>query len=170
MRDADFSCTGKTHMALRITICVLLAGLWSNSVAAQTASSVLRAFGIIGRWTTGDTVCHASSVENDVETYTELPSGDVEERLEFGPGRRPNVSVIHKASRMDAGRVLITARLNNNKDQERVFLMQDGKLRTMSNADEDGTYLVRDGIIVPNGKPTLWRRRCQKDVTANRGD
>ena len=136
----------------------LLSVLWSTSVAAQSASSVFKDFGVLGRWTNGECL-RAPSPVNQIETFAGLPSGAVEHRFDVGADRQPNVYLIRKATRLRDNQISFDARFNN-KDQQLVLLVNGEKIRTISNLMADGTYRVKDGIAVLNGQPTSWRKRC----------
>jgi hypothetical protein len=132
--------------------------LWSHSLAAQPAGDTLRDFGIVGHWVVGDCSLPAAP-DNEHETLTVLQSGNVDWLIRLGPGLE-NHYVIHAAKRLNADHLSVKARLNDRIEQEMIWIIKDSKFRTISNVNMDGTYVVKEGVIVGNGRPTGWRSRC----------
>jgi hypothetical protein len=140
-------------------VCISLCLLWPGLAAAQSAGTVLSDFGIIGRWASDD--CKLSpSFQNMNVTYTVISPELVEQRNNVGPGTVDNVFVISEAKRLDDDRLWTKGRLNDRPNQEMIFALKDGKSRTMSNMNADGTYITKDGMILAADKPTPWTKHC----------
>lgn len=78
----------------------------------------------------------------------------------FGKGYEDLVYVIREIRRIPDGQIWMRTRFKN-EERELIMRRNGNRLRTMSNRKTDGTFVVKDGILVANGNETPWITRCR---------
>jgi hypothetical protein len=154
------------QLALAAGICCLIVAalvlghfLWPSSAMAQSPANVLKGLGLTGHWAMD---CSSpASPTNNWDTYSEQPSGNVERRIDLGPGYKENVYIISAAKNLGNNQVSMNVLFNGTTDEEIVVSVIGGKEHTISTKLlQDGTYLVQNGVIPRSGVATPTLSRC----------
>jgi hypothetical protein len=143
----------------RILILLALLGLiWSAPAAAQSAKSVLEEAGFVGTWAPQ---CEDEpALGNGHQVFEIQSSGFAQVRVRFGKGYENLIYVIREIRRLPGDQIWIRTRFKS-EERELIMLREGNRLRTMSNRRADGTFVVKDGILVTNGGETPWITRCR---------
>lgn len=145
-------------MNRKIALCVALCLVWPGLAAAQSAKSVLEEAGFVGTWAIQ---CGSGpELENGHQVFEIQSSGSAQVRILFGKGYENLVYVIREIRRLPGGQIWMRTSFKS-EDRELTMLREGNRLRTMSNRRTDGTFVVKDGILVASGSETPWITRCR---------
>ena len=143
----------KTTPVLQTTVFLVVVLALSLAVCAQTSTPVQQAmsnFGLVGNW-----AVDCNSGHRDAFTYT---NDVVYDTLDFGQNRVR--SYIHtEAHLLDSAHLSVTVTVTDNFNsavngqvQTLIYFKRpDGRMRVVSNIRDDGTVIVKDGVVVASG-------------------
>jgi hypothetical protein len=141
---------------------VLVQVLLATSLAcAQSLTSTIREFGLIGTWSDN---CGANpGPSNQFASFSISSRGNIMLRNDFGPNYGDMVYRIVDARRISEFRIALRQLLTTD-DQialDTVMVKADGRLRIWSSRGADGSEYVQDGVVpAANNHETGWMERC----------
>ncbi|WP_315765090.1 MULTISPECIES: hypothetical protein [unclassified Bradyrhizobium] len=128
-------------------------------VAAETAVEVARDWGLLGTWAVdcakpprqgqGSTISYEATSEGHLIYRRDLDSSDNNEVT--GARIEPDHTLV----------LSITMPRYRQTRENGVTKEADGSIRSIFNRSTDGSYTIRDGRFVANGKPTPSLRKCE---------
>ena len=139
-------------MALACTVSI------ARQASAATLSEIARQWGLIGTWAVD---CHTPpSQQNIYLTYVTGEEGKVLHKRDFGVGRDANE--VLKARIAPNGQLRLVVSFPELSETRSYVLMMggDGRIRAITNRDNQGRYSIRNGRLLASGKPTPWQSRC----------
>ncbi|WP_284419682.1 MULTISPECIES: hypothetical protein [unclassified Bradyrhizobium] len=147
--------TSIRHRLLAIT---LLASSFASAASADDTVDVARAWGLIGTWALD---CEAPPVKGrgTIISYEVTPDGNLIYRRDHDPSDINEVA----SARVEPDQTLVLSIVLPRARQTRengIVKTPDGGIRSAFNRGEDGSYTIRDGRFVANGKPTPQLSRC----------
>jgi hypothetical protein len=142
---------------------LLLATLLASSVVpramAEDAADVARHWGLIGTWAI-DCAKPAKKGQGNTISYEITSDGSLIYRRDFDAA--DNNEIVQARVEPDNTLTLSIVMPAFNQTRENGIAMQsDGSIHSVFSRGEDGTYTIRDGRFVANGKPTPELRRCR---------
>jgi hypothetical protein len=148
-----------TSSPLRLLpIVLLLASPFTSDAFADSAADVARDWGLLGTWAVD---CSAPPVRGrgTIISYEVTSDGTLVYRRDHDPSDVNEVA--HARVEPDQTLVLsITLPKARQTRENGIAKTEDGSIRSVFNRGEDGSYTIRDGRFVANGKPTLALRKC----------
>jgi len=141
-------------------LCVLGSAAASPAWAqGQSVSSVLANFGFFGTWAMH---CGAPPAPtNIVQTVPPSGRGPVEFSDTVAPGTPGNRYRVLSARMAGPTTLVLRVELNRGSIEDLAIVKSGNWVRTMTNQRSPGAQLVRDGIILANGRRTPWLQKCQ---------
>jgi hypothetical protein len=142
-------------------VVLLQSCLLSALAGAQSATSAIKDFGLLGTW--ADDCSAMPSPANQYAIFTLTSRGNIELRNDFGPDYDQMVYRIVNVQRLSYFRLALRQLLTTD-DQillNTVMMKANDRIRVWSSRGSDGSILVEDGTIVSsNGQETGWMVRC----------
>jgi hypothetical protein len=128
------------------------------AAAAGNLADTMRSVGLLGRFAVR---CDApASFANNISTFKLIPPNGAQQTVDFGK-RIPHVFAIVSASPVRSVPDEISIGLNFVTERQTVLIrVRRDSIRTLSNISSNGVVHVRDGIVLPTGKPTPTLSRC----------
>lgn len=147
---------------LSIALCVALC--FASSASAETAADVARKWGLLGTWAI-DCAKPAKRRPGNTISYEVTADGGLVYRRDFNPSDNNEVA----DARIEPDDTLILSivlpQYKNQRRENGIEMRFDGSIRSVFNRGVDGTYTIRDGRFVHNGKPTPILRKCAEDAS-----
>ena len=142
----------------RLAVALACWALLVGSAGAETTQAKLEAFQFFGDWSPN---CDQPPGPSNTRRHA-FVSGSARAMFteSLGPDFRENVYSVLKASRAAADRIELRIELNGAIIQHLSMVKQNDRMRTMINRVRDGTFIVRDGIVLSTGRETPWLSRC----------
>ena len=126
----------------------------------QSVEETLRSLGLTGTWAID---CSRLAGNGNIRATFRSSNGKVTQEQDVG-GSENNYYEIQDVTVLAADRLRVTARFRNSRGSEInviEWLLQNKRLRTMSNKTPDGQTFVVDGIILGNKRETPWLTYCE---------
>jgi len=142
----------------------------SAAAFAETDANLARQWGLLGTWSTD---CSRPPTENDPYLIYQAAGDKVLHRRDYPKLAESNpnypkdtdASPIRSVELVDGGGIKLEIYLPDfDPPQTRVYeLYRDGdKMHTKYNYRvSDGSYSIKDFVIVANGQPAVWIYKCQ---------
>ena len=153
-------------MRSRLLLGALLLAACIGQAAAQTASEILRDFGLLGTWAYD--CSQPASDENYYSVYAALENGHVTRTYFDGPNHVYNSYVIERARLRDDGYVWyeqFDRKRNDDFRHMQVIVDRSGdKYRVVYSKNIGGDTLIDDAISLKGedaGKQKRWSYRCR---------
>lgn len=139
------------------------AEITTSDAPADPALAVLDKFGFFGRWAID--CARPPSLENIWRQAARPVHGPVRFIESLGEKYLPNDYVVTSATSNGPDSVTIVIRLNDEFDQSLTIVRKDSRVRTMVNRPAGSAApVVKDGVIVANGRPTPWLTQCDASL------
>jgi hypothetical protein len=142
-------------------VMVLQSSLWTTLAGAQSLSSAIKEFGLLGTW--ADDCSAIPSPTNQYAIFSLTSRGNIELRNDFGPDYDQMVYRIVDVQRLSHFRLALRQLLTSNHQivVNTVMMKANDRIRVWSSGGSDGSMFVEDGTIPSaNGKETGWMVRC----------
>ena len=142
-------------------LCAALILLFPVLAHAQSASTAMQEFGLLGTW--AGECGQGPSPTNNHAIYLATPSGGLQLKYQSGPDYGDSVYDILDAKRLGADKLSLRQVLTSNDrvTLDIVLLKENDKIRIWSSLFPDGTALVEDGVMTSmTGRETRWMTRC----------
>jgi hypothetical protein len=145
------------------SVCILFLQflIWTTSSWAQSPTSALKEFGLLGIW--ADNCDAAPSPSNQYASFSVTSRGAIFLRNDFGPDYGDMVYQIVDAKRIGQFKISLRQLLTTD-DQvalDTVMLRAKNRIRIWSSRGADGSEYVEDGLIpAANNRETGWMQRC----------
>ena len=130
-----------------------------NRVQNQSVEETLRGLGLTGTWAID---CSRPAGNGNIRAEFRNNNGTITQVQDVG-GRENNNYEIQEVTKVSADRVRVRARFHNSAVSEiNIFewLLQNKRIRTMSNMTPEGRSFVVDGVIVAVKRDTPWLTHC----------
>jgi hypothetical protein len=144
-----------------VSLAILLGGLLSSSVIAQTEPivSTLEEIGFFGTWAIR---CDApASLENVVRSAYVSAAGEPGFSEDLGSDLPENTYRILAAQRDGDNQIVLEIELNAQIKQRLTMVVDGNRIRTLTNTLPDGRELVHNGIVTATDNRTPWLNRCE---------
>jgi len=141
-----------------LSIILLFAGPITSDALADSAADVARDWGLLGSWAVD---CSAPPVRGRgaIISYEIASDGRLIYRRDHDPSDVNEVA----SARIESDETVVLSIVLPRAHQTRengIAKMADGSIRSVFNRGEDGSYTIRDGRFVANGKPTPLLTKC----------
>jgi len=149
-----------TSFPLRLlSIILLFACPFTTDALADSTADIARDWGLLGTWAVD---CSAPPVRGRgaIISYEITSDGSLIYRRDHDPSDINEVTSAH----IEADETLVLSIVLPKAHQTRengIAKTPDGSIRSVFNRGEDGSYTIRDGRFVANGKPTPLLRKCE---------
>ena len=151
------------RVTLRVSVLAIAFAILMPALAsAQSPSSVLRDFGMLGTWATD--CSRPSNSDNFYTIYASMSDGRVRRTYYNTPGREKpyNEYIITRAIRLPADQLSYQQEGSVNRDKIDVILLKDGnKYKIWSSVTEEGKVLVKEGKFPGSGDDSPWQTKCR---------
>jgi hypothetical protein len=139
-------------------VCVAVLLLVPQTAFAQSPGEIAQKWGLLGTW--AEFCNRPPARENDYATFVRR-DGELFLDRDFGDGGDSNR--VAAASILPDGMISVSIVFRGLKQTRiNVFALgPDGRRRAMFNSDTQGTFSVKDGILLGSGNPTSWLTRCR---------
>ena len=144
--------------AFRLVLAALLASTVVAPASADDVADVARDWGLIGTWGI-DCAKPPKKGQGNTISYEVTSSGSLIYRRDFDASDNNHVT----QARVEPDRTLLLSIVMPQFNQTRengIAMQPDGSIHTDFSRGEDGSYTIRDGRFVANGKPTPALRKC----------
>jgi len=133
----------------------------SAAAFAETDANLARQWGLLGTWSTD---CSKPPTESDPYLVYQVAGAKIVHRRDY-PKNFSDTNQIKSVELVDGGGIKLEIYFADlNPPQTRVYeLYRDGdKMHTKYNYRvSDGSYSIKDFVIVANGQPAVWIYKCQ---------
>ncbi len=141
-----------------LSIIALLALSFTSVASADSPADITQAWGLIGTWAVD---CSAPVVKGrgSIISYEITSDGGLVYRRDHDPS---DINEVANA-RVDPDDTLVLSIVLPKAHQTRengITRTAEGGIRSIFNRGEDGSYTIRDGRFVANGRPTPALRKC----------
>jgi hypothetical protein len=148
-----------------VALAILLGGSFSCAAIAstaivetQTVVSTLEEIGFFGIWAIR---CGESAgLDNIVRSAFVSAAGEPGFSEDLGADLPENAYRILAAQRDGENQIVLDIELNVQMKQRLVMVVDNDRIRTLSNTLPDNRELVRNGVVVASGTRTPWLSRC----------
>jgi hypothetical protein len=131
------------------------------SAAADSVQGTLKEFDFFGVWSPECDLPAAPG--NSLREVTANDQGQVRFTESFGKEYDPNVYVVLDAKRVNSSTFILRIELNGATRQDLTMVREPGRVRTVANQRvTDGSFVVKDGMVVANGNATPWMVHCAR--------
>jgi hypothetical protein len=130
-----------------------------NRTQTQSVEETMRSLGLTGTWAID---CSRPAGNGNIRAEFRNRNGTITQVQDVG-GRENNNYEIQEVTKVSADRVRVRARFHNSAVSEiNIFewLLQNKRIRTMSNMTPEGRSFVVDGVIVSAKRDTPWLTQC----------
>ena len=142
----------------------LAAALMVSAADAQQptsqASTVMQDFGLTGKWAVD---CSQPPSGNNPHVSFTVREGQTRRTTDAGPSLRQGSVVIVDAKRLDRSTIVVREQSDSPgvPTVDITIIRDDGRTRSLaSQRVDDGSFLVKDGIVIASGRETPWLSRC----------
>ncbi|MGJ4951406.1 hypothetical protein [Bradyrhizobium sp. HKCCYLS20291] len=146
------------HLSRLLQITVLTTCAFTSAALADGVADTARDWGLIGTWAVD---CSAPPVKGrgTIISYEIASDGSLIYRRDHDASDLNEIA----DARVDPDQTLVLSIVLSKARQTRengIAKTADGSIRSVFNRGEDGSYTIRDGRFVANGKLTPALRKC----------
>lgn len=144
---------------VRSTLATLILLTFMSRASADSPADIARDRGLLGTWAV-NCAKPAKQVRGNVISYEIGPSGEL---VYWRDNDVDDINTIIAASVAPDDTLTLSIEMPQYKQVREfgVAMEPDHSIRTLFNRGADGSYTIRDGRFVGNGKPTPRLRKCE---------